>query len=91
VKNGDWQVRPEKYLELIKDESDELWLISTLGSIYKIDSNEKESQSIVRYRRQSEEINTQIFSICELIEFALNSSKNNILPNSISKWQRFFK
>jgi hypothetical protein len=90
VKNGDGLIQPSKYLDILRDEIDELWLISTLGSIGKIDSNEIEPQSIVRYRRIAGEIRKEFFEIENLIDFALNKSNNNILPKSISKWQEFF-
>ncbi|MFT8744483.1 MAG: hypothetical protein ABF767_12550, partial [Lentilactobacillus hilgardii] len=67
--------------------NEELWLVTTSGSI-----DGDNNKQIVRYNfNGSNKYIEKSYDINELLEFAFNSQNINILPNSISRFLKYFK
>lgn len=91
VKNGNDNLKPKKYLELITSNEEELWLVSTLGHVCKNDSNDFEDNSIVRYRKNGSAFDVKTFDVQELLDFVFNANKQNIIPSAITTWLKYFE
>lgn len=85
VKNGNVNLNTNDYSSLLL-ENEEIWLISTLGTI----DNKKSSSRIERLFRKSSNISIEKYDINELLNFVFDKNKQNILPTSITQWIPLF-
>lgn len=88
VKNGLVSLESKNYtIPLLNNVNEELWLVTTSGSI-----DGDNNKQIVRYNfNGSNKYIEKSYDINELLEFAFNSQNINILPNSISRFLKYFK
>lgn len=90
AKNGENDLFFKNYTNLLQNDIDEVWLVTSRGNIYGL-SGEKEKNQIVRYKKTSEKYEAISFDLKLLIDFIFDTTKNSILPESIKVLTKLFK
>ncbi|KLD41754.1 hypothetical protein [Lactiplantibacillus plantarum] len=81
VKNGAIDLKSKDYTSLLKDDRNEVWLVTTSGRIDNLSVG-----GIMRLCLKNSKVQKSFWGIEELLNFAFNPEKKNIIPDNILFW-----
>lgn len=79
AKNGNVDLYLKDYTELLKQNGDEVWLVTSGGKVYDSEKTAEQHQ-IVQYIKDTNSIKKQSYSLTILVDFIFDQTKQNILP-----------
>lgn len=87
VKNGNNILEASKYTSLLDSTSEEVWLVSTRGHV---EGKGKPAQIKRFVKKDDDSIVEENHDINEVLDFAFDPKKRNIIPNTIKQWIDLF-
>lgn len=79
AKNGNVDLYMRDYTELLKQNGDEVWLVTSGGKVYDLEKTSEQHQ-IVQYKKDTNSIKKHSFNLSILVDFIFDQTKQNILP-----------
>lgn len=88
AKNGKNDLNCQDYQEVLENDGDEMWLVSSRGKIV-IDNDAFVEKTIVKMTKGLAE--KELFSLSELVDFVFDEKNKTILPKKISNYLDSFE
>lgn len=82
AKNGNVDLHVNDYDNLLKQNGDEVWLVTSGGKVFTLDNLTEENQ-IVQYKKDGDSYKIRSFNINVLVDFVFDKTKHAILPDSL--------